>query len=186
MLKPALNNFATQCSENFRSVFEDFSVDFSFIYLVFHSLIFFFSFFLSSLEGPMIIYCFFIKQGLHKKYFKSFNWVGKSIVIIRQLATTKELWLLSYLTRNIGYKVSFHNKLVVPFGYGNKRSLSVFPFKCVYSHFSFPWESVSSLWLIVAMVKKDGYIIFLPYLRINKWNKQSRSTRFNFWEKWYL
>ena len=32
MLKPALNNFATQFSENFRSVFEDFSVDFSFIY----------------------------------------------------------------------------------------------------------------------------------------------------------
>ena len=45
---------------------------------------------------------------------------------------------LSYLTRNIGYKVSFHNKLVVPFGYGNKRSLSVYPFKCVYSHFGFP------------------------------------------------
>ena len=35
----------------------------------------------------MIIYCFFIKQGLHKKYFKSFNWGGKSIVIIRQLAS---------------------------------------------------------------------------------------------------
>ena len=32
----------------------------------------------------MIIYCFFIQQGLHKKYFKSFNW---SIVIIRQLAS---------------------------------------------------------------------------------------------------
>ena len=140
-----------------------------FIYLFcFPFIHFFFSVFLSSLEGPMIIYCFFIKQGLHKKYFKSFNRVGKSIVIIRQFATTKELWLLSYLTRNIGYKVSFHNKLVVPFGYGNKRSLSVFPFKCVYSHFGFPWESVSSLWLIVAMVKKDGYLIFLPYLRIDK------------------
>ena len=72
MLKPELNNFATQFSENFRSVFEDFSVDFSFIYFVFHSFILF-SVFLSSLEGPMIIYCFFIKQGLHKKYFKSFN-----------------------------------------------------------------------------------------------------------------
>ena len=35
----------------------------------------------------MIIYCFFIKQSLHKKYFKSFNWGGKSIVIIRQLAS---------------------------------------------------------------------------------------------------
>ena len=45
---------------------------------------------------------------------------------------------LPYFTRNIGYKVSFHNKVVVPFGYGNKRSLSVFPFKCVYSHFDLP------------------------------------------------
>ena len=35
----------------------------------------------------MIIYRFFIQQGLHKKYFKSFNWVGRSIVIIRQLAS---------------------------------------------------------------------------------------------------
>ena len=45
---------------------------------------------------------------------------------------------LACLTRNIGYRVFFHNKVVVPFGYGNKRSLSVFPFKCVYSHFGFP------------------------------------------------
>ncbi|XP_073254921.1 uncharacterized protein [Porites lutea] len=40
--------------------------------------------------------------------------------------------------RNIGYKMFFHNKVVVPYGYGQKRSLSVFPFKCVYSRFGFP------------------------------------------------
>ena len=42
------------------------------------------------------------------------------------------------LTRYIGYKMFFHNKVVVPSGYGEKRSLSVFPFKCVYSRFGFP------------------------------------------------
>ncbi|XP_073254920.1 uncharacterized protein [Porites lutea] len=40
--------------------------------------------------------------------------------------------------RSIGYKMFFHNKVVVPSGYGQKRSLSVFPFKCVYSRFGFP------------------------------------------------
>ena len=45
---------------------------------------------------------------------------------------------LACLTRNIGYKMFFHNKVVVPSGYGEKRSLSVFPFKCVYSRFGFP------------------------------------------------
>ncbi|CAH3104706.1 unnamed protein product [Porites lobata] len=40
--------------------------------------------------------------------------------------------------RNIGYKMFFHNKVVVPSGYREKRSLSVFPFKCVYSRFGFP------------------------------------------------
>ena len=69
MLKPELNNFATQFSENFRSVFEDFSVDFSFIYFVFHSFILF-SVFLSSLEGPMIIYCFFYQARSAQKVFQ--------------------------------------------------------------------------------------------------------------------
>ena len=45
---------------------------------------------------------------------------------------------LACLIRNIGYKMFFHNKVVVPSGYGEKRSLSVFPFKCVYSRFGFP------------------------------------------------
>ncbi|KAM7431262.1 Immunoglobulin C-2 Type [Porites harrisoni] len=40
--------------------------------------------------------------------------------------------------RYIGYKMFFYNKVVVPSGYDEKRSLSVFPFKCVYSRFGFP------------------------------------------------
>ena len=171
MLKPELNNFATQFSENFRSVFEDFSVDFSFIYLVFHSFIFL-SFFLSSLEGLWSFIAFLSGKVCTKSISRALTeWANQSLFLSKAsdyFNNDGTLNFLSYLTRNIGYKVSFHNKLVVPFGYGNKRSLSVFPFKCVYSHFGFPWESVSSLWLIVAMVKKDGYIIFLPYLRINK------------------
>ena len=42
---------------------------------------------------------------------------------------------LACLTRNIGCKMFFHNKVVVPSGYGEKKSLSVFPFNCVYSRF---------------------------------------------------
>ncbi|CAH3025561.1 unnamed protein product [Porites evermanni] len=61
------------------------------------------------------------------------NYVTKTSVIIKA-----PLKGCGTVRRNIGYKVSFHNKLVVPFGYGNKRSLSVYPFKCVYSHFGFP------------------------------------------------
>ncbi|XP_073244889.1 uncharacterized protein [Porites lutea] len=61
------------------------------------------------------------------------NYVTKNSVIIKA-----PLKGCGTVRRNIGYKVSFHNKLVVPFGYGNKRSLFVFPFKCVYSHFGFP------------------------------------------------
>ena len=45
---------------------------------------------------------------------------------------------LACLTRNIGYKMFFHNKVVVPSGYREKRAFSVFPFKCVYSRFGFP------------------------------------------------
>ena len=45
---------------------------------------------------------------------------------------------LACFTRYIGYRMFFHNKVVVPSGYGEKRSLSVFPFKCVYSRFGFP------------------------------------------------
>ena len=71
---------------------------------------------------------------------------------------------LSFLTRHIGYKVSFYNKVVVPFGYGNKRSLSVFPFKCVYSRFGFPWGTAWSLSIMLTKVRNDWYII-LPIIK---------------------
>ncbi|CAH3036078.1 unnamed protein product, partial [Porites lobata] len=54
------------------------------------------------------------------------NYLTKKSVIIKA-----PLKGCGTVRRNIGYRVFFHNKVVVPFGYGNKRSLSVFPFKIV-------------------------------------------------------
>ncbi|XP_073255162.1 uncharacterized protein [Porites lutea] len=61
------------------------------------------------------------------------NYVTKKSVIIKA-----PLEGCGTVRRYIGYKMFFHNKVVVPSGYGEKRSLSVFPFKCVYSRFGFP------------------------------------------------
>ena len=73
MLKPELNDLPTEFSENFR-LFGDvcISVYYLFIYSFFNSFIFQF------LKWPRIeaigsFILFFIMQGLHKKYFKSFN-----------------------------------------------------------------------------------------------------------------
>ncbi|XP_073255158.1 uncharacterized protein [Porites lutea] len=61
------------------------------------------------------------------------NYVTKKSVIIKA-----PLKGCGTVRRYVGYKMFFHNKVVVPSGYGQKRSLSVFPFKCVYSRFGFP------------------------------------------------
>ena len=85
---------------------------------------------------------------------------------------------LSFLTRHIGYKVSFYNKVVVPFGYGNKRSLSVFPFKCVYSRFGFPWGTAWSYSIMLTKVRNDWYII-LPIIKHIRNSLFSSRTRFS-------
>ena len=69
-------------------------------------------------------------------------------------------------TRYIGYKMFFHNKVVVPSGYGEKRSLSVFPFKCVYSRFGFPWGIVLSYSIIITKVRNAGYIVIWKLLNM--------------------
>ncbi|KAM7429680.1 hypothetical protein ABFA07_019501 [Porites harrisoni] len=63
---------------------------------------------------------------------------GVSYVTKKSVVITAPLKGCGTVRRNIGYKMFFHNKVVVPSGYGEKRSLSVFPFKCVYSRFGFP------------------------------------------------
>ena len=147
---------------------------FSFIHQFFH--------FFEWPRSHRIIYCFLSGKVCTKSISRALTeWANQSLFLSKAsdyFNNDGTLNFLSYLTRNIGYKVSFHNKLVVPFGYGNKRSLSVFPFKCVYSHFGFPWESVLSYSIIVAMVRKDGYIVFFchDYLWISEWNKQLRSV----------
>ena len=137
------------------------------IYIFFLLLTNFFHFF----EWPRsqwIIYYFLSGKVCTKSISRALTeWANQSLFLSKAsdyFNNDGTLNFLSYLTRNIGYKVSFHNKLVVPFGYGNKRSLSVFPFKCVYSHFGFPWESVLSYSIIVAMVRKDGYIFFFAMI----------------------
>ena len=152
------------------------------IYIFFLLLTNFFIFLNGLSRSHRIIYCFLSGKVCTKSISRALTeWANQSLFLSKAsdyFNNDGTLNFLSYLNRNIGYKVSFHNKLVVPFGYGNKRSLSVFPFKCVYSHFGFPWESVLSYSIIVAMVRKDGYIVFFchDYLWISEWNKQLRSV----------
>ena len=141
MLKPELNNLPSEFCENIDSsemyVFQFIS------YLFILSLIHLFFIFLNDLEAIGSFILFFIRQGLLKKYSRALpKWANQSFFFVSKVSDSFDiegtLNFLPYFTRNIGYKVSFHNKVVVPFGYGNKRSLSVFPFKCVYSHFGVP------------------------------------------------
>jgi len=37
-----------------------------------------------------------------------------------------------------GEQVSFHNKVVIPSGFGNKRSMMEFPFRCAYRKIGLP------------------------------------------------
>ena len=101
-----------------------------------------------------------VERGIQLLFFFSFQ--------LGFLLITMELWIFSLpcLTRNIGYKMFFHNKVVVPSGYGEKRSLSVFPFKCVYSRFGFPWGIVLSYSIIITKVRNAGYIVIWKLLNM--------------------
>lgn len=83
---------------------------------------------------------------------------------------------LTCLIRNIGYKMFFHNKVVVPSGYSEKRSFSVFPFKCVYIGFGFPWGTVVSFSIIITKVRNDGYPVIWQLL-----NSSNRLVLCLFW-----